>query len=121
MEIRNFKSELLTKWQVVNESGNTRNGFYHKSTLLWNGMEQYTEKVNYLNRTWECYTFQTSMNAVVRKAMESRKNIIIDSYKFNNNISRITKKHKEILEKIIASDDIMAEYDAMREELKSAT
>ena len=72
MDIRKIKKleNMKHEFQFVNEWGRTRNGFYHKSTLFMlydNGgsCDVNTAKVNYLNRTWESYNFQTSMQRCV--------------------------------------------------------
>jgi hypothetical protein len=45
----------------------TRNGFRHDAVLLVNGHEVGRTKVNYLNRTWERYEYQTVMQKLVGK------------------------------------------------------
>lgn len=91
------KSFFDGKYTFQNTSGNTRNGFYHKSTLLKHGYQYAEAKVNYLNRTWESYTFQTSMIRAVEDLIESAKLSIVESYKYNNNLSRVSKAKKEEL------------------------
>lgn len=115
MEIRKFKNE---KYEIVNEAGNTKNGFYHRSTLFVNGFERATNKVDYLNRTWECYRFQTSMLGVIRNIMDDRIEELKEQYKKQNNINRMTAKHKEIFEKIVENDEKMKEYLEIRDEVR---
>ena len=38
---------------------NTRNGFRHIGILFENGIEIARTKINYLNRTWERYEYET--------------------------------------------------------------
>lgn len=45
--------------EVVCEWVNTRNGFKHVATLLLDGREQESVKINYLNRTWERYEYES--------------------------------------------------------------
>ena len=45
--------------EVVCEWVNTRNGFKHVATLLLDGHEQESVKINYLNRTWERYEYES--------------------------------------------------------------
>lgn len=45
--------------EVVCEWVNTRNGFEHVATLLLDGREQESVKINYLNRTWERYEYES--------------------------------------------------------------
>lgn len=118
MEIRRFKNELLKDYVIVNESGSTRSGFYHKSTIMYNDVcEIAEEKANYINRTWECYQYQTSMQLVVEKAKRVEVDLITHNYKYRNQITRITKKHREELDKIIADNETIKLYDIMLKEL----
>jgi len=41
--------------EFVNNYGATRNGFYHKSKLYFNGELLSEARASYLNRTWESY------------------------------------------------------------------
>ena len=54
--------------QFVCDSGSTRNGFKHEATLFKNGREEAFAKVNYLNRTWESFTYQSVMFEAIDKA-----------------------------------------------------
>lgn len=58
----NEKIEIVCEWKK------TRNGFKHEATLLFNGNEQETAKVCYLNRTWESYEYQTVLKRIVEKS-----------------------------------------------------
>ena len=42
-------------------------GFYHTCTLYRNGTQVARDRVQYLNRTWEAYRFQTVMLCCARK------------------------------------------------------
>jgi hypothetical protein len=53
--------------RVVCESGKTRNGFKHTATLFVNGRECDSAKVNYLNRTWERYDFESVLEKLADK------------------------------------------------------
>lgn len=116
MEIRKFRD--LNDWEIVNSCGGTRNGFKHESTLFHYGNEVENARVCYLNRTWECYNYQTSMREVVEKYILKIKNRIVDDYKYENNITRLTKKHKEIVEKLIAEDSTIKECLELKNQLQ---
>ena len=117
MEIREFKDEDLKDYEIVNESGSTRKGFYHRSTLLKGGVEIETDTVNYLNRTWESYEFQSCMCGVVRKAKEHWEDYYLAKFKNENSISRMTAKRKEEFEKYLAEIEIIDTYNTMLTEL----
>ena len=57
--------------KIVAESKKTRNGFKHEATLYdrYGSVEDST-KINYLNRTWESYEFQSVINKLVERGGE---------------------------------------------------
>jgi len=57
--------------QIIAEWDNTRNGFKHTAYLMINGRQVDEAKVNYLNRTWESYEFET----VIKKLLNQNENI----------------------------------------------
>ena len=60
--------DINKKIRIICDSAKTRSGFKHTATLMLNGMERESVKVNYLNRTWERYEFQSVMNDLVDKS-----------------------------------------------------
>lgn len=116
MEIRKFNG--MEDWSIVNDSGWTRSGFYHESILIHYGHEIERAKVNYINRTWECYTFQTSMQEVVNKKIATIKDVIIEQYKNENGIARLTKKHKSNVEEIINQNESIIELQEIKKQLE---
>lgn len=90
MEIRKLKHN----YQFVNESAWNRVGFYHKSTLLLNGVEIANTKLQYYNRTWECYQFQTSMRSCINDYVEKKLKDFKERYKAKHNITRLTQNKK---------------------------
>ena len=93
MEIRKLKNG----YQFVNESGYTRNGFYHKSTLFQDNREVTSAKVNYINRPWECYSYQTSMRMAVSDYIEEKQKYFINRCKEEKGIKRLVKAEKELI------------------------
>lgn len=55
------------KYTIVCASKGTRNGFYHRATLMINGSESINARVSYINRTWEAWTFQTVIHCLFDK------------------------------------------------------
>jgi len=56
---------LDENYQVVCNWHNTRNGFKHTANLCRNGNSVCETKVNYLNRTWESFEYETVLYRVV--------------------------------------------------------
>jgi hypothetical protein len=53
-------------YSIVNQVKETRNGFKHESSLIINGMiETLSVKINYINRTWERFQFESSMKKLI--------------------------------------------------------
>ena len=61
---------LDKRFSVVCEWKKTRNGFKHEATLCSNGSNVATAKCSYLNRTWECYEYETVLKKIIRNRFE---------------------------------------------------
>lgn len=127
MDIRKIKKleNMEHEFQFVNEWGRTRNGFYHKSTLFMlydNGgsCDVNTAKVNYLNRTWESYNFQTSMQRCVLDFIENRFYYFIKDYKDENGISRLPKNKRTELKQEFEKLDTTKELRAILLQLEKS-
>ncbi len=118
MELRKFKDKELENYIIMNEYGDTRTGFYHKSTLFLgsNAIEQ--NKVHYINRTWEHYRYQTSMVGVVNKAAQHWVDYYLAKFKTENNINRMTQKNKKLFEEYLKDKKEIITYNKMLEELR---
>jgi hypothetical protein len=47
----------------------TKSGFIHRVTMFEDKVNLATEKVTYINRTWEKYAFQSAIKNTLRSAM----------------------------------------------------
>jgi hypothetical protein len=70
-------------YNVVCESLPTRSGFKHTAHLIKNDYsEVYTTKINYYNRTWECYEYESILIKVVTSYFKDKdKNNFLDIVK----------------------------------------
>jgi 7,8-dihydro-6-hydroxymethylpterin-pyrophosphokinase len=73
--------------EILNEYKSTKNGFTHVSKLYRNNALVCEARCHYLNRTWESYTFQSSMKKVISMAIEKE---IAEQKRFQG-IKRLTK------------------------------
>ena len=73
-------------YTLVNEFIDKRDGFNHRSILFKNGVEVARNNVHYINRTWECYTYQTSMRGAVNIYLDELLTKYLTRYKEENNI-----------------------------------
>lgn len=109
MELRKING-----FTFVNETEGTRNGFRHISHLFndLSGAEIASGKVNYLNRTWESYRYQTSMSKAVGEAIADRAETLKYIVKNDRNLTRLDKQAKEDLAKMLNEDEYLKElYD----------
>lgn len=116
MEIR----ELSNGFKFVNNSRGNRSGFVHETTLLSNnGLEVGTYKIQYYNRTWECYQYQTVMRSCIHDIIEKRKENFIKLAKEQYNIKRLTKEKRKQAEAVFENMEQIKELRKMYEELEN--
>lgn len=85
------------EYQFVNNFRGNYSGFIHETTLFRNGKYIGKHNVQYYNRTWEVYTYQTVMKSLVRILMENFMEEFIVNWKDAHNIKRLTKQKKEVM------------------------
>lgn len=116
MEIR----KLSNGYQFVNNSRGNRSGFVHETTLLNNnGLEVGNYKIQYYNRTWECYQYQSVMQSCIHNIIEKRKENFIRLSKEKYNIRRLTKEKREQAEAVFENMEQIKELRKMYRELKN--
>lgn len=121
MEIKKIKVGN-SEFEFVNESGNTRYGFYHRSVLFCNGCKIGENRVNYLNRTWESYRYQTCMVGLIRDKIESRTNYLRKDFMCKNNYKKMTDKRKMEFANSneFLNDEFLNEYTCILDSLKTS-
>ena len=109
MEIRKLKNG----WQFVNNWRSNRSGFVHETTLFNdNGYKVGEYKCQYYNRTWESYTFQSSMRGAIAKVMRYNITRYLENYKYTNNITRFKKgQREELIAEYKESNDLMLDLE----------
>lgn len=77
----------------------TRDGFAHGVELYdWENVKKLSEaRRYYLNRTWECYRFQSAMEDAVNKAREQEFDRVAENVKRENGWKLLTKSRREEL------------------------
>ena len=63
---------LNKKYSVVCDSKSTRYGFKHVASLCRNGIEIAETKINYLNRTWERFDYESILNKIISENFENK-------------------------------------------------
>jgi hypothetical protein len=98
MEIRKIKINGR-EYQFINSSRNTRTGFAHDTTLFIDGREHGRASCHYLNRTWECYRYQTVMKRCIETLIDLTYKDYVEVYKADNDIKRLTAEKREQIER----------------------
>ena len=75
-------------------------------------------KIQYYNRTWETYTYQTSMTRAVDSIIENELQFFIKECKRKYNIKRLTKEKREQAENQFYKVPHIVELLNIKEELK---
>lgn len=112
MEIKEFKVGGK-RVQFVNDSRGTRSGFAHDTTLFINGYREAEHTCHYLNRTWECYTYQTVMKCAVRDAIDSRTVNLKYYFMRDKGYQKLTAKRKEEFEAVCKKDPEIKLFNAV--------
>lgn len=95
MEIRKFDVNGH-HYDFVCESFDTRSGFGHKCELIKDDSYRIGEsKRFYLNRTWECYKYQSAMLDVVQNEIDSRIKSLEDEFKKEKGYKLINAKRRK--------------------------
>jgi hypothetical protein len=104
VEIKNVKTTSGNQYSIVSEYWENSRAWGHRSVLLRGGdYEVANSRVRYYNRTWEMYTYQSCMSAVVYNFRESELNRYIRNYKEAHNVTRFKSGEKA---------KVVAEFDA---------
>ena len=108
MEI--IKKEVNGKvYEFINSSRGNRSGFVHETQLFKDGRLLGKNKVQYYNRTWECYRYQSVMRGVIYKLLESYKEDFKTIWKNRHNVKRLTETKKQAMMEDLESNLSYAE------------
>ena len=96
------KSINNNEYEFVNSSRSNRSGFVHETKLYKNGNLIGEAKVQYYNRTWETYCYQTVMKRCVYILIDAEFTDFRESYKIKHNIKRMTgAKEAEMMQDFV--------------------
>lgn len=94
-----IRKEIINgkEYMFVNSFRGNRSGFVHETELFCNGFLIGRNKIQYYNRTWERYAYQSVMMGLVRELMEEIKKDYEDFWKCGYGVKRMTEaKRKEM-------------------------
>lgn len=103
------------EYEFVNRSRGNRSGFVHETELYRNGTKWGEYKIQYYNRTWECYQFQSVMRGVVNIIIGEEFEIFKTNWKRIHNVKRLTKAKHEAMIHDFATDkpSYIAEFEEL--------
>jgi hypothetical protein len=106
------------EYQFVNESRSTRNGFAHDTVLFVDGYQIGKATCHYINRTWECYQYQTVMQRCISDIIEANEQDYIAVYKADNGIKRLTADKKDNIIREFYNQDNIKELLELKKQLE---
>lgn len=95
----------------------TRHGFAHDSVMFVDNVQWCKGTCFYLNRTWESWNYQSACIEAVSREVAGRKELLRTRYKVSHGIQRMTKKHTELFNKLLAADPDIAFMKDVKEVL----
>jgi hypothetical protein len=93
------------EYRFVNEGWSTSRSWGHKSSLYVNDLFVDSNKVTYINRTWESYRFRTCMIDLIWNLLDRKLKDFIDSMKSSNNIKRLSKDKRDEYETLFKENN----------------
>ena len=85
------------EYTFVNNSRGNRSGFVHTTQLYKNGTLWGNYKIQYINRTWECYQYQSVMRGVVNAIIGEEFERFKENWKSLHNVKRLTKARYDLM------------------------
>ena len=86
------------EYLFINSFRGNRSGFVHESKLYKNNRLIGENKIQYYNRTWERYTYQSVMKGIVSTLLDDCENDYKTAWKEEHGIKRLTKEKRMVME-----------------------
>ena len=77
----------------------TSRAWGHEVRLCKNGVEVGRSRVRYYNRTWECYTYQSTMYGAVEDYERRERARYLERYKYNHELAGYDMEKHELFNK----------------------
>lgn len=92
------KSINNNEYMFINNSRGNRSGFVHETQLFKNGQPIGENKIQYYNRTWENYQFQSVMRGIVYALIDEAKESFKNAWKDSHGIKRLTEAKRKAMQ-----------------------
>lgn len=86
------------EYMFINNFRGNYSGFVHETELFKNDRLIGKNKIQYYNRTWECYTYQSVMKGAVHILMDDEEKAYKTAWKENHGIKRLTAEKRNAME-----------------------
>lgn len=114
MKLFKFTTSSGKQYDIVCTYSNTRNGFKHSATLMINNWTIAAATCNYLNRTWESYTYQTAIFSVIDIAVTNEKQACKEeALRETNRPTLRTIEARKAYEKALEQSERLKEYNEL--------
>lgn len=109
MEIRKVLVNGI-EYEFICTYSNTRSGFKHSASLFENNYQISEGVCHYINRTWECFSYQTAMLTAVQNELDRIREQLLYYFKCDNNYTKLTANRKQDFEKQLNSNSDYIKY-----------
>ena len=92
------KSINNNEYMFINSWRGNRSGFVHESELYCNDRLIGENKIQYYNRTWESYQYQSVMRGIVYALIDEAKESYKNAWKDAHGIKRLTEAKKKAMQ-----------------------
>lgn len=93
-------------------------GFKEHSELFINNYCLHSESIQYYNRSWQVYEYQSSMRKCINYLIEELEKDLKKEFKTINNIKRITKEKEKELKKYYKTSKVLKEYKTILKKIE---
>lgn len=95
-------------------------GFKHLATLNVGYWEELKTSIQYYNRTWERFDYETILYKIINLKLEQIEEQAKRNYKQNNNIKRLTKDKQKDFKKELKNYDTYKNLLTLKNRIKRA-
>lgn len=103
---------------ILLDSKSNYYGFKHIATLIYGYSERLKTSIQYYNRTWEVFTYQTIINKIINLQLDEIEKTQKTIYKESNNIKRLTKEKEKEVTKVCDSIEFYKQLKALKTKVK---
>jgi hypothetical protein len=98
-------SVFPVNFEFICDSKSNKSGFKHTCTMFVNGVQFTQKSIQYYNRTWESYQYQSILKATFKSYIDFIYYDLLDKFKNDNNYQKMTcKRYQEFRQNLLNTD-----------------